>query len=35
MAKEINPTGTEQRLRFYLELDAELIRRPNPLPLLH
>jgi tRNA 2-(methylsulfanyl)-N6-isopentenyladenosine37 hydroxylase len=35
MAKEINPAETDQRLKFYLELDADLIRRPNPLPLLH
>ena len=35
MAKEINPTETEQRLDFYLGLDAELIRHLTPLPLLH
>ena len=24
-----------RRLDFYLELDARLIRQPNPLPMLH
>ena len=35
MAKEIDETETHQRLDYYLQLDAELIRVPNPLPLLH
>jgi tRNA-(ms[2]io[6]A)-hydroxylase len=35
MAKEINEEETAKRLSTYLELDAELIRRPNPLPMLH
>lgn len=35
MAKEINETETQQRLDFYLELDAKLILQPNPLPMLH
>ncbi len=35
MAKEINDAETEQRLNFYLDLDATLVRRPNPLPMLH
>src|SRR5215469_431456 len=35
MAKEINHAEAEQRLSFYLDLDAELIQQPNPLPLLH
>jgi hypothetical protein len=26
---------TEQRMNFYLDLDAKLMREPNPLPLLH
>jgi tRNA 2-(methylsulfanyl)-N6-isopentenyladenosine37 hydroxylase len=35
MAKAINEAETQRRLDFYLDLEAELIRRPNPLPLLH
>jgi tRNA-(ms[2]io[6]A)-hydroxylase len=35
MARGINETETEQRLDFYLDLDAKLIREPNPLPILH
>jgi tRNA-(ms[2]io[6]A)-hydroxylase len=35
MAKAINPQETEERLNFYLDLEAELIRQPTPLPLLH
>ena len=35
MAREINHEETERRLNFYLDLDAELIRQPNPLPMLH
>lgn len=35
MAREINEEETERRLDFYLDLDAELIRKPNPLPMLH
>jgi tRNA-(ms[2]io[6]A)-hydroxylase len=35
MAKEINETEADQRLSFYLDLDADLVRRPNPLPILH
>jgi hypothetical protein len=26
---------TEQRLNFFLDLDAQLIRKPNPLAMLH
>jgi hypothetical protein len=26
---------TERRLDFYLDLDAKLIREPNPPPMLH
>ncbi|MDB6124440.1 MAG: hypothetical protein JWQ71_3433, partial [Pedosphaera sp.] len=25
----------DSRLDFYLDLDAKLIREPNPLPMLH
>src|SRR5712672_3233738 len=35
MARGIDATETEQRMEFYLELDAKLIREPNPLPMLH
>lgn len=35
MARQVDPAETEQRLDFYLDMDAELVRRPNPLPMLH
>ena len=35
MAKAIDETETDSRLDFYLDLDAQLIRQPNPLPMLH
>ena len=35
MAKEIDESETGRRLDFYLDLDAKLIREPNPLPMLH
>lgn len=35
MARDIDDNETDHRLDFYLDLDAELIRRPNPLPILH
>jgi tRNA-(ms[2]io[6]A)-hydroxylase len=35
MAREINESETDRRLSFYLDLDAELVRRPNPLAILH
>ena len=35
MARAIDAAETEQRLDWYLDLDAELIRQPNPLPMLH
>ena len=35
MAKGIDPDETDRRLDYYLGLDAELIRQPNPLPMLH
>jgi len=35
MARAIDAVETERRLDFYLDLDAELIRQPNPLPMLH
>jgi len=35
MARRIDEGETERRLDYYLELDAKLIREPNPLPMLH
>jgi len=35
MARAIDEAETSRRLDFYLELDARLIREPNPLPMLH
>ncbi|MBI4662769.1 MAG: tRNA-(ms[2]io[6]A)-hydroxylase [Verrucomicrobia bacterium] len=35
MAREIDGAETDRRLDFYLGLEAELIRQPNPLPMLH
>jgi len=35
MAKAIDEKQTDERLDFYLDLDAKLIVQPNPLPLLH
>jgi tRNA 2-(methylsulfanyl)-N6-isopentenyladenosine37 hydroxylase len=35
MARAIDDAETTTRLDFYLNLDAKLIREPNPLPMLH
>jgi len=35
MAKAIDEDETGRRLNFFLDLDARLIREPNPLPMLH
>ena len=35
MARDIDLDETNRRLDFYLDLDAQLIREPNPLPMLH
>jgi tRNA 2-(methylsulfanyl)-N6-isopentenyladenosine37 hydroxylase len=35
MARAIDDSETDRRLDFYLELDAELIRKGSPLPILH
>lgn len=35
MAKTIDDSETSRRLDFYLDLDARLVREPNPLPMLH
>jgi tRNA 2-(methylsulfanyl)-N6-isopentenyladenosine37 hydroxylase len=35
MARAIDDAETDRRLDFYLDLDAQLIREPNPYPMLH
>ena len=35
MARQIDLEEADRRLNFYLDLDALLIRQPNPLPMLH
>lgn len=35
MARHIDEPETDRRLDYFLDLDAELIRRPNLLPMLH
>jgi tRNA-(ms[2]io[6]A)-hydroxylase len=35
MARAIDDAETDRRLDFYLDLDAQLIRQGNPLPILH
>ncbi len=35
MARAIDDAETDRRLDFYLDLDAELIKEPNPWPILH
>ena len=35
MARRIDEPEADRRLDFYLDLDARLIREPNPLPMLH
>ena len=35
MAREIDENETDRRLDFFLDLDAHLIRIPNPIPMLH
>ena len=35
MARAIDEAETSRRLDFYLDLDAQLIREPNGLPMLH
>jgi tRNA-(ms[2]io[6]A)-hydroxylase len=35
MAREIDEAETSRRLDDYLRLDADLIRQPNPHPILH
>lgn len=35
MAREIDEAEADRRLDFYLDLDAKLMREPNPAPILH
>jgi tRNA-(ms[2]io[6]A)-hydroxylase len=35
MARALDQAEADARLDFYLDLDAKLIREPNPLPMLH
>ncbi len=35
MARAIDDAETDRRLDFFLDLDAQLMRKPNPLPILH
>src|SRR5579863_7029304 len=35
MAKAVDEPETDRRMDFYLDLDAKLMREPNPLPMLH
>ena len=35
MARHIDLDATERRLDYFLDLDAKLIREPNPLAMLH
>jgi tRNA 2-(methylsulfanyl)-N6-isopentenyladenosine37 hydroxylase len=35
MARDIDDPETDRRLDFFLDVEADLIRTPNPLPMLH
>lgn len=35
MARAIDHDEADRRLDYFLDVDAELIRQPNPLPMLH
>lgn len=35
MARALDEGETDRRMDFYLDLDAKLMREPNPLPMLH
>ena len=35
MARHIDEAAAARRLDHFLDLDAQLIREPNPLPMLH
>jgi tRNA-(ms[2]io[6]A)-hydroxylase len=35
MSRAVDDAETDRRMDFYLDLDAKLMREPNPLPMLH
>jgi tRNA-(ms[2]io[6]A)-hydroxylase len=35
MARHIDEAETDRRLDWFLDLDAQLIREPHALPILH
>ena len=35
MARHIDEAEADRRLDYFLDLDARLIREPNPRPMLH
>lgn len=35
MARALDDAETERRMDYYLDLDAKLMREPNPQPMLH
>ena len=35
MSRHIDEAETNERLDYFLDLDAKLIKAPNPLPMLH
>jgi tRNA-(ms[2]io[6]A)-hydroxylase len=35
MARAIDEAETNRRLDYFLDVDARLIREPNPMPILH
>jgi tRNA-(ms[2]io[6]A)-hydroxylase len=35
MARHIDEAEADRRLDSFLDLDAQLVRVPNPLPMLH
>jgi tRNA 2-(methylsulfanyl)-N6-isopentenyladenosine37 hydroxylase len=35
MARHVDEAEADRRLDFFLDLDAQLIRVPNPRPMLH
>ena len=35
MARSIDDVETDRRLDFFLNIDAELVQKPNPFPILH
>jgi hypothetical protein len=35
MSRSIDERESDSRLDYFLNLDRELVREPNPLPMLH